>query len=152
MDMLLEMRNGEDQKWLKVYMGASVHAIVIVERTRISDQYFSPVQKFIALELGMNLLPVANQSEAAQLIIQLVLGQSKEQSNPFIRKKRSQFTEPSVLNTIQQIPGVGKVKAMLLLQHFVSIHQLSNASIAQLEEVIGRGIAQQVHAFFTQKR
>ncbi|XP_078526690.1 Fanconi anemia core complex-associated protein 24 isoform X2 [Lissotriton helveticus] len=145
--------NAFKRRLVRIRNGSHLHALVIVERTRLSEQYFSQVQKFIALELGMNLLPVANQSEAAQLIIQLVQSQSKEQqSNPFLRKKRSQLAEPSILNTIQQIPGVGKVKALLLLQYFPSIHQLSKASVQQLEEVVGRGIAQQVHTFFTQQR
>lgn len=46
--------------------------MVIVEKTQISDQYFLAVQKLVVLELGMVLLPVANQGEASQLITQLV--------------------------------------------------------------------------------
>lgn len=145
--------NAFKRRLVRIRNGSNLHTLVIVERTRLSEQYFPQVQKFIALELGMNLLPVANQSEAAQLIIQLVHSQSKEQqSNPFLRKKRSHLAEPSILNTVQQVPGVGKVKALLLLQYFPSIHQLSKASVQQLEEVVGRGIAQQVHTFFTQQR
>uniref|UniRef100_A0A8B9ZVX6 FA core complex associated protein 24 n=1 Tax=Anas zonorhyncha TaxID=75864 RepID=A0A8B9ZVX6_9AVES len=49
----------------------SLGGIVIVERTQISDQYFIAVQKLVVLELGMVLLPVANQAEASQLITQL---------------------------------------------------------------------------------
>ncbi|KQK74975.1 Fanconi anemia-associated protein of 24 kDa [Amazona aestiva] len=51
---------------------SSLGGIVIVEKTQISDQYFLAVQKLVVLELGMVLLPVANQGEASQLIIQLV--------------------------------------------------------------------------------
>uniref|UniRef100_A0A8C0ITJ2 FA core complex associated protein 24 n=2 Tax=Chelonoidis abingdonii TaxID=106734 RepID=A0A8C0ITJ2_CHEAB len=119
----------------------------------ISDQYFPAVQKFIVLELGMTLLPIANQGEASQLIIQLVHEQSKDHtSNPFVHKKCSQLAEASILRTVQQIPGVGKTKALLLLQQFVSIHQLCNASVQDLELVVGQTIAQQIHAFFTQTK
>lgn len=45
---------------------------MIVERTPISEQYFSAVQKLVVLQLGMALVPVANQEEASQLITQLV--------------------------------------------------------------------------------
>ncbi|XP_014424975.1 Fanconi anemia core complex-associated protein 24 isoform X3 [Pelodiscus sinensis] len=132
---------------------SSLHGIVLVEKTQISDQYFPAVQKFIVLELGMTLLPVANQEEASQLIIQLVHEQSKDQtSNPFLRKKCSQLLEPSILRTVQQIPGVGKTKALLLLQQFVSIHQLCNASVQDLELVVGQAIAQQIHAFLSQTK
>ncbi|XP_019475276.1 Fanconi anemia core complex-associated protein 24 isoform X2 [Meleagris gallopavo] len=50
---------------------SSLGGIVIVEKTPISEQYFSAVQKLVVLQLGMVLLPVANQEEASQLITQL---------------------------------------------------------------------------------
>lgn len=51
---------------------SSLGGIVIVEKTPITEQYFSAVQKLVVLQLGMVLLPVANQGEASQLITQLV--------------------------------------------------------------------------------
>ncbi|XP_051017853.1 Fanconi anemia core complex-associated protein 24 [Acomys russatus] len=130
-----------------------LQGIVIVEKTKISEQYFPAVQKFTVLELGMVLLPVADQSEASCLIFQLVQEQTREPSkNPFLRKKRSTLSELPLVHTVQQIPGVGKVKAPLLLQKFLSIQQLSNASVHDLEEVVGRAAAQQIHAFFTRQQ
>ncbi|KFV05477.1 Fanconi anemia-associated protein of 24 kDa, partial [Tauraco erythrolophus] len=131
---------------------SSLRGIVIVEKTRISDQYFLAVQKLVVLELGMVLLPVANQGEASQLITQLVSFYVREQSkdhnsNPFRRKQCSQLAEPSVFRTVQQIPGVGKTKALLLLQHFGSIHRLCNASVQELELVVGQTVAQQIYTF-----
>ncbi|KAJ6666011.1 hypothetical protein lerEdw1_000915 [Lerista edwardsae] len=132
---------------------SSLQGIVIVEKTRISDQYFPAVQKFVVLELGMALLPVADQGEAAQLIIQLVRKQAKDQaSNPFLHKKAPQLLEPFVFQTVQQIPGVGKAKALLLLERFGSLHQLCNASVQELELVVGHTLAQQIHTFFTQTK
>ncbi|XP_025915285.1 Fanconi anemia core complex-associated protein 24 isoform X3 [Apteryx mantelli] len=129
---------------------SSLGGIVIVERTQISDQYFLAVQKLVVLELGMVLLPVANQGEASQLIIQLVREQSKDRSsNPFLHKQCSQLAEASVFRTVQQIPGVGKTKALLLLQQFGSIHRLCNASVKELEPVVGQTVAQQIYTFFT---
>lgn len=130
---------------------SNLKGVVIVERTRLSDQYFPPVQNFVVLELGMALLPVVSQSEAAQLIFHLVQERSREGgSNPFIGKKRSHLSEASILQTIQKIPGVGRVKALQLLQYFPSIQQLSNASLKDLEAVVGRGIASNIYSFFTQ--
>uniref|UniRef100_A0A8C6Y8G9 FA core complex associated protein 24 n=1 Tax=Naja naja TaxID=35670 RepID=A0A8C6Y8G9_NAJNA len=129
----------------------NLQGIVFVEKTQISNQYFPEVQKFVILELGMTLLPVASQKEAAQLIAQLVHQQTKA-SNPFQSKKCTTLLEPSVLHTVQQIPGVGKTKALLLLENFGSIHQLCNASLQELEVVVGRSLAQQIHAFFTQTK
>ncbi|XP_010129404.1 PREDICTED: Fanconi anemia-associated protein of 24 kDa [Buceros rhinoceros silvestris] len=127
---------------------SSLGGIVIVEKTQISDQYFLPVQKLVVLELGMVLLPVANQGEASQLITQLVREESKDRnSNPFLPKQCSQLAEPSVFRTVQQIPGVGEAKALLLLQQFGTIHQLCNASVKELELVVGQTAAQQIYRF-----
>lgn len=46
--------------------------MVLVEKTRLSEQYFPAVQKFVAFDLGLTLLPVGGQTEASQLIAQMV--------------------------------------------------------------------------------
>ncbi|XP_077166280.1 Fanconi anemia core complex-associated protein 24 isoform X1 [Paroedura picta] len=145
--------NGFKRRLVRFRNASSLQGIVIVEKTEISDQYFPAVQKFVVLELGMTLLPVANQGEAAQLIIQLVQEQAKDRaSNPFLTKKGSQLLEASVFQTVQQIPGVGKTKALLLLEQFGNIHQLCNATQQELEQVVGRAVAQQIYTFFTQAK
>ncbi|NXF76065.1 FAP24 protein, partial [Sclerurus mexicanus] len=131
---------------------SNLRGLVIVEKTQISNQYFLAVQKFVVLELGMVLLPVANQGEASQLITQLVSfcvrEQSRDQStNPFVRKQRPQLAEPAAFQAVQHIPGVGKTKALLLLEHFGSIHRLCNASLRELEQVVGQTAAQQIYTF-----
>ncbi|XP_016156672.1 PREDICTED: Fanconi anemia core complex-associated protein 24 isoform X2 [Ficedula albicollis] len=142
------MRSGEGQRLPKGYKASSLRGIVIVEKTQISEQYYSGVQKLVVLELGMVLLPVANQGEASQLIIQLVREQSRDRgANPFVRKQRSQLAEPAALRAVQHIPGVGKTKALLLLQHFGSIHRLCNAPVSELEQVVGQTAAQQIYTF-----
>ncbi|NWR96484.1 FAP24 protein, partial [Motacilla alba] len=130
----------------------SLRGIVIVEKTPISDQYYLGVQKLVVLELGMVLLPVANQGEASQLIIQLVSFCVREQSrdrgaNPFLGRQRAGPAEPAVLQALQHIPGVGKTKALLLLQRFGSIHRLCNADIRELEQAVGQTVAQQIYTF-----
>ncbi|KAK9392755.1 Fanconi anemia core complex-associated protein 24 [Crotalus adamanteus] len=143
--------NGFKRRLARFRNACSLQGIVLVEKNQISNQYFPEVQKFVVLELGMTLLPVASQKEAAQLIAQLVHEQTKT-SNLFQRKKCTKLLEPSVLHTVQQIPGVGKTKALLLLENFGNIHQLCNASLQELEGVVGRSLAQQIHAFFAQTK
>ncbi|NWI89167.1 FAP24 protein, partial [Pitta sordida] len=132
---------------------SNLTGLVIVEKTQISAQYFLAVQKFVVLELGMVVLPVANQGEASQLIVQLVSSsgvceQSRDHStNPFLGKQRAQLAEAAVFQTVQHIPGVGKTKALLLLQRFGSIHGLCNASVRELEQVVGQTAAQQIYTF-----
>ncbi|KAK3526635.1 hypothetical protein QTP70_030851 [Hemibagrus guttatus] len=125
---------------------SNFHGIVLVEKTHLSEQYFSALQKFVVLELGLTLLHVPGPGEAAQLIAQMVHGESKE--NPFRRKSTARLLDPVVLNLVQQIPGVGKVKAMALLQRFSSIHKISNVSVEELEPIVGQATAQHIWAFF----
>ncbi|XP_016076490.1 PREDICTED: Fanconi anemia core complex-associated protein 24-like [Miniopterus natalensis] len=145
--------NSYRKRLVRVRNSSNLKGMVVVEKTQMSEQYFPAMQKFTVLDLGMVLLPVASQIEASCIIIQLVQEQTKEPSkNPFLQKKQAQISELSLLRTVQQIPGVGKVKASLLLQKFPSIQQLSNASIEELEQVVGQAVAQQIHGFFTQSR
>lgn len=127
---------------------SSFQGIVVVEKTLLSEQYFAGMQKFVVMELSMTLLPVVNQMEASQLLSQMVHGESKE--NPFRRRSVSSLLDPLVMALVQQIPGVGKVKALVLLQHFSSIHQLCNAGMHELEPIVGQATAQHIHGFFHQ--
>ncbi|XP_057697690.1 Fanconi anemia core complex-associated protein 24 [Corythoichthys intestinalis] len=125
---------------------SSFQELVLVEKTRLSQQYFSAVQKFVVLELGLTLLPIGGQTEASHLVLQMVHTDGKE--NPFRRKSSSGLLDPLVLSTVQQVPGVGRVKALALLEHFPSIHQLCNATVAELEAIVGQASAQSIHTFF----
>ncbi|KAM5126205.1 Fanconi anemia core complex-associated protein 24 [Mantella aurantiaca] len=142
--------NAFKRRLVRFRKASNLKGVVIAERTRLSEQYFPPVQNFVVLELGMSLIPVANQSEAAQLILCLVHEQSKDGgSNPFIGKKHCSILDGAVLQSVQKIPGVGRVKAQQLLQTFPSLQHLSNASLAELEAVVGRGMAGNIQKFFT---
>ncbi|XP_033941558.1 Fanconi anemia core complex-associated protein 24-like [Pseudochaenichthys georgianus] len=120
--------------------------LVLVEKTRLSEQNFSAVQKFVVLDLGLTLLPVSGQTEASQLISQIVHGEGRE--NPFRRRSSSRLLDPKVLALVQRVPGVGGVKALALLQEFSSVHQLCSAAPHELEPVVGQAAAQQIHSFF----
>ncbi|KAF7642875.1 hypothetical protein LDENG_00249330 [Lucifuga dentata] len=139
--------NGYKRKLVR-YRNASssFQQLVLVEKTRLCEQYFSAVQKFVAFDLGLTLLPVSGQTEASQLIAQLVHGETRE--NPFRRRTSSQLLDPLVLALVQQVPGVGRVKALALLQNFPSIQQLCNANSTQLEPIVGQAAAQHIHHFF----
>ncbi|XP_060892145.1 Fanconi anemia core complex-associated protein 24 [Labrus mixtus] len=125
---------------------SSFQMLVLVENTRLSEQYFPAVQKFVAFDLGLTLLPISGQTEASQLLAQMVHGEGRD--NPFRRSSSSRLLDPLILALVQQVPGVGRVKALALLQHFSSIGQLCNASPAELEPIVGHAAAQQIHSFF----
>ncbi|XP_038150731.1 Fanconi anemia core complex-associated protein 24 [Cyprinodon tularosa] len=125
---------------------SSFQQLVLAERTRLSEQYFSALQKFVVLDLGLSLLPVGGQTEASQLITQIVHGEGRE--NPFRRRTSCRLLDSITLALVQQIPGVGKVRAVTLMQNFPSIQEISNASPAELEPLVGQASAQQIHSFF----
>ena len=50
----------------------SMQGIIFVEKTSTSSQYFYDLQNFAAITLGMTLIPVTTQTEAAGILIQLV--------------------------------------------------------------------------------
>ncbi|XP_015252765.1 PREDICTED: Fanconi anemia core complex-associated protein 24 [Cyprinodon variegatus] len=125
---------------------SSFQQLVLAERTRLSEQYFSALQKFVVLDLGLSLLPVGGQTEASQLITQIVHGEGRE--NPFRRRTSCRLLDSITLAMVQQIPGVGKVRAVTLMQNFPSIQEISNASPAELEPLVGQASAQQIHSFF----
>ncbi|XP_075996501.1 Fanconi anemia core complex-associated protein 24 [Genypterus blacodes] len=124
----------------------SFQVLVLLEKTRLSEQYFPAVQKFVVFDLGLTLLPVSGQTDASQLIAQIVHGEGRE--NPFRRRSSSRLLDPLVLALVQQVPGVGRVKALALLQNFPSLQQLCNADVAQLEAAVGQAAAQHIYGFF----
>uniref|UniRef100_A0AAQ4NUA2 Fanconi anemia core complex-associated protein 24 pseudonuclease domain-containing protein n=1 Tax=Gasterosteus aculeatus aculeatus TaxID=481459 RepID=A0AAQ4NUA2_GASAC len=150
--------NGYKRKLVR-YRNTSSHGfqeLVLVEKTRLSEQYFGAMQKLVVFDLGLTLLPVGGQAEASQLIAQIGLtltvppsqvhGVGRE--NPFRRRTSSRLLDPLVLALVQHVPGVGRVKALALLERFSSIQQLCNAAPAQLEPIVGQAAAQQIHGFF----
>jgi hypothetical protein len=50
----------------------TVQGVVICERTQLNSQYFPALQKFIVLELGLTLVPISKQTEAAGFLCELV--------------------------------------------------------------------------------
>ncbi|XP_078257044.1 LOW QUALITY PROTEIN: Fanconi anemia core complex-associated protein 24 [Rhinoraja longicauda] len=138
------------RKLVRFRKASAVSGIVLVERTPLSEQYFADVQRFVVLELGLALLPIASPTEASQLLAQLVQGESGErQRNPFVGGGRSGLSEAAVLGSVQRIPGVGRVKALSLLRRYPSIQQLSAASPPDLEALGGPALARHLAHFFS---
>nr|XP_058944247.1 Fanconi anemia core complex-associated protein 24-like [Pocillopora verrucosa] len=128
---------------------ASFRKVIIAEKTSLSSQYFYELQKFIVMERGLVLLPVASPVEAGRILAQMVLLESKPQSNPYRIKMKPQATDQAVLTTLQNVPGVGQKKAVALLSKFNSIEQICKASVASLATVVGNANALQIKDFFS---
>lgn len=65
---------------------------MLVENTRLSEQYFTAVQKFVVFDLGLTLLPVSGQTEAAQLIAQVV--SNKEETERLLFPTKYEMVPP----------------------------------------------------------
>ncbi|XP_071785611.1 Fanconi anemia core complex-associated protein 24-like [Asterias amurensis] len=139
------------QKIAKLRKANSLRGIVIAELTPVSNQYYCELQKFVILELGLRLLFVSSQTEAANLLIQMVNEEHKPHANPFLVKRRKQPIDAVVLTLVQLIPNVGPVKAKHLLQKFGSIRGISNASEEAIAEVVGKSKASHIRSFFQHK-
>ncbi|KAK0133941.1 Fanconi anemia core complex-associated protein 24 [Merluccius polli] len=124
---------------------SGVQALALAERTRLSEQYFSSLQKFVVFDLGLTLLPVSGQPEASQLISQMVLSEGRD--NPFRKRSVARLYEPQLLLLLQQIPGVGGVKASSLLHSFSSLQEICSARLPQLEPLVGQASAQHILSF-----
>lgn len=137
------------RKLAKLRNAHGIRGVVLFEKTNVTNQYFISLQQFAVLDLGLVLLTVANQSEAAHLLAQIVALETKNQNNPFLVKRTLPSFDEMALNTVRTIPGLGEVKSKQLLQHFKSIINISQATIEELTPVIGRGSAHQVWSFFS---
>ncbi|KAI0228486.1 Fanconi anemia core complex-associated protein 24 [Lamellibrachia satsuma] len=139
-------------KLAKLRKANTIKVIVLVEKTEVSRQYFWPVQKFVVLELGLTLLPVTSQKEAANMLAALVHAENHPRNNAFIgtAKRKAVSVDEAVLASIQCVPKLGEVKGRLLLEKFHSILGVVEASEQELAQVVGPATASHVKTFFCQ--
>jgi len=139
------------RKLVKLRKAERLRGVVIVEKTHISCQYFQTLQKFAVLELGLTLMPVINQTEAANLLVQMVHTENNPAHNVLHKSKKHKSVDASVLATVQCIPRLGEVKAKHLLEKFGSIHNINKATMQELSDVIGKNLGQTVWKFLHEK-
>ncbi|XP_078608731.1 Fanconi anemia core complex-associated protein 24-like isoform X2 [Branchiostoma floridae x Branchiostoma japonicum] len=132
------------KKIVKLRRVEYIRGVILVDKTAMTDQYFPAVQRFVVLELGMKLLPVCSQSEAAQ-----VNEDSRHSGNPFLRKKKAPPVETTIYRVLQCFPRLGGVKAKQLLAKFKSLHGICQASEKELAGVVGRAGAAQIRDFIS---
>ncbi|KAM9854542.1 Fanconi anemia core complex-associated protein 24 isoform 2-T2 [Aulostomus maculatus] len=103
---------------------SSLQELVLVENTHLSEQYFSAVQRFVVFDLGLTLLPVSGQTEASQLIAQLVrepTGSQRGPREPFQEEEFVSATGPTGCGAgaadSRGGPGQSTSAAAALLQH-----------------------------------
>lgn len=70
----------------------SFQALVLVENSRLCQQYFPSVQKFVTFDLGLTLMPVGGQTEASQLISHMVNHQHTKRRGTRVPPLRAHLT------------------------------------------------------------
>jgi len=55
-----------------LFQYSNFRGIVLADKTSVSCQYYSQLQKLVVLQLGLVLLPISQCSEAAGILMQLV--------------------------------------------------------------------------------
>ncbi|XP_052789029.1 Fanconi anemia core complex-associated protein 24-like [Mya arenaria] len=135
------------RKLAKLRKANQVQVLVLAERTGTSGQYFLPLQKYVALELGFTITPIPGQIEAAGILTQMVLTESKLESNPFRKRRRPPNLDEMLLSTVQSIPKLGAVKARKLLERFKSLKAIQAATVEELTSVVGKASAENVRTF-----
>jgi excinuclease ABC subunit C len=64
---------------------------------------------------------------------------------------RNQRSRGTFKNELEEITGIGKTTASALLRHFKSVKRVKDASLGQLEEVVGKAKATIIAAHFATK-
>ncbi|XP_068200283.1 Fanconi anemia core complex-associated protein 24-like [Palaemon carinicauda] len=126
-----------------------MRGIVVAQKTHLTSENFSHLQKFVVIELGLTLIPVSTIEEAGNLLAQMVGCEAKMNANPFrMKTKPANTPDNALLVCTTMIPGLGEKKALLLLKQFGSLKALSNANEESIADVVGPSTASSVYNFF----
>ena len=147
-EMDIVSQNSVRRKLAKLRKSNKLQIIVLAEKTTSNSQYYQDFQRFVALELGFLITPVPSQKEAAGILAQLVQNESRQETNPFNKKRRNGNLDQAMLLTLQCVPKLGNVKAKQLLDHYLSLQAIAAASVQDLAQVVGKASAQNVKSFF----
>ncbi|CAN7992381.1 unnamed protein product [Ixodes hexagonus] len=136
------------RKIVKLRKNNAKTTYIIAEQTAAVRPQYDSLQRFAALEIGIPIFPVENQAEAAQLLAQMEVVESKERQNLFLLKRRAPPASAAVLGCLLKVPGLGEVKAKALVQKWHSLKAISQCGVGDLAQVIGNAPAKSVKKFF----
>jgi len=128
--------------------------VVCVRSPQTQPRDFFAVQTFAVIELGLALIPIADNLERhlPQLLLQLLNVQDKKKKNPFKLglKAKAAAKGPlgEALGTLQSVPGLGENKAKALLEKFGSLQAVGEADATSLTPVVGHASANSIVRFF----
>lgn len=91
----------------------------------------------VSLQYQVPYILTENEKDTALYL--LILSKKKDHSDSSIRPSKIAFSkEEQIQYILEGFPGIGPVKAKELLQRFKSLKNIFNASVQELEEILGK--------------
>lgn len=121
---------------------------VFFDKTTMTEHLFNDFQKFIVIECGSTVFPLASQQEAGDILVKMVRQETRTPKNPFKSRAVALPTQDSlIISCIKSFPNVGETKAKHLLNKFQSIRAITEASVSELAAVIGLSAAKNLKSW-----
>lgn len=126
------------ERRLRRLKSLNLHGVVIAERSRLTVQYFDRIQLLCSLHLGLAVVPVSSALDAARLLVCMVRKASRRGRNPMEGEvSENVHWDVSLVQGLQNVPGLGPVKAKALLQKYGSYEAMCKAPRQDLSLVVG---------------
>ncbi|XP_065295680.1 Fanconi anemia core complex-associated protein 24-like [Dermacentor albipictus] len=136
------------RKIVKLRKNNAKKPYVIAEQAEALQELYNNLQQFAVMELGIPVMAVHNQLEAAQLLAQMEAVESGEKQNPFLAPWRLPPLTSALAACLLRVPGLGEVKAKALLQKYHSLRAIASCSTEDLTKAVGPASAASIHKFF----
>lgn len=114
--------------------------IIVAIRNTITAEQYSQLQDALVINNDQKLLPLGDPNEIPELLHQL----SFTDNTP----KKSLTENYSQMNILLSIPGLGKLRAVKLLNTFGTIDRIASSSVSELSSAVGLNVAAEIYNYF----
>ncbi|KRZ30212.1 Fanconi anemia-associated protein of 24 kDa [Trichinella pseudospiralis] len=122
----------------------NVVGFVIIKRSDGDAENFQLIQKLCSVDMDIKVFPISHAEDVVNLIVELCIHGDEK----FTAYHQNIPSQSEIIKAVTRLPKVGKVKALALMERFGSIARLSNASVAEIAEIIGHSSAKKLKKFF----
>ncbi|KAL1285446.1 Fanconi anemia core complex-associated protein [Trichinella pseudospiralis] len=118
----------------------NVVGFVIIKRSDGDAENFQLIQKLCSVDMDIKVFPISHAEDVVNLIVELCIHGDEK----FTAYHQNIPSQSEIIKAVTRLPKVGKVKALALMERFGSIARLSNASVAEIAEIIGHSSAKKL--------
>lgn len=113
-----------------------LNKIVLVEINSLTNHLFSCIQKLVVLDYKLKLICFSNVEEVASALQQFV-SISLMKTNVFSNAVHNKcFVDSNVLTFVNGFKGVGRSKALLLLEKYKTVKNILDAPLSDLQKIV----------------